>query len=213
MRSAGISPSKHRLIVWKGPRDRDHIVFVPWCLDPFVLARLCLFRQPLYFLCGPPANLGLVPVFCRHLVLHLQFGGVVLVCPVVHLGVDERQRYLGHSCWLAVARAGKNYVFHARAAKRFRRLLAEHPGDGVGNVRLSTTVRPDDGGHPLAMKLQLSAVAERLESEYLEPFQFEQRTPLRQLLRISRLSSERSREIRSSASTKSRDLLSLRTSQ
>jgi hypothetical protein len=54
-------------------------------------------------------------------------------------------------------------------------LLAQHPGDGIGNVRLSAAIRPDDGRNALAVKLEVGAVAKRFEPENLKPLQFKQR--------------------------------------
>ena len=79
---------------------------------------------------------------------------------------------------LAVARAGKNHVFHARAAQRLGRLFAQHPRDGVGDVRFSAAVRPDNGGDAVPVELQFRAVTERFEAKYLELLQFEQRALL-----------------------------------
>src|SRR5208282_176339 len=85
------------------------------------------------------------------------------------------QRDFGHARGFAVAGSGEDYVFHTRATQRLRRLLAEHPGDGVGNIRLAAAVGADDGGHSVPVKLEFGAVAERLEAENLKPFQFQQR--------------------------------------
>ena len=95
----------------------------------------------------------------------------------VHIGVDERQRHFGHARGLAVARAGEDDVFHARAAQRLGRLLAQHPGDGVGNVGFSAAVRPHNSGDAVAVEFQLGAVAERLESQNLQLLQFQHVNP------------------------------------
>src|SRR4029077_6395110 len=81
---------------------------------------------------------------------------------------------LSHARWLAITGASKDDVFHARTAKRLGRLLAQHPRDGVRDIGLAATVRANDGGHAVPMKLEFGAVAERFESENLESFQFEQ---------------------------------------
>ena len=98
---------------------------------------------------------------------------------VVDFGIDQGERNLGHAGGLAVARAGEDDVFHADAAQGLGRLLAQHPGNGVGDIRLAAAVRADDGGDAVAVKLQLGAVAERFESEDLQLFQFEQLLLLR----------------------------------
>ena len=61
-----------------------------------------------------------------------------------------------------------------------RRLFAQHPGDGVGNIRFAASVGADDGGDAFALKAQFGAITKRLESEDLQLLQFEQlRTPSR----------------------------------
>ena len=107
-----------------------------------------------------------------------QLGRVVLVEPVVFLRVNQRQRHFGHPGRLAVASAGEDHVFHARAAQGLGRLLAEHPGNSVGNIRLAAAIGADDCGHAVSVKLEFGAIAKRLESENLELFQFEQLTLL-----------------------------------
>ena len=113
-----------------------------------------------------------------HVVLKIEFRGIVLVCTVVNLGINQRQRDLGHASWLAIPRTGEDHVFHARAAQGFCRLLAKNPRDGIGNVRFAAAVWADNGGDALTMKLEFGAVAKRLESENLKSFQFEQRALL-----------------------------------
>ncbi len=109
------------------------------------------------------------------IVLDVDFGGRVGVGAVVGFGVDQGQRHFGHAGGLAVARAGEDDVFHAGAAQGLGRLLAQHPGDGVGNIRLAAAVGADDGRHTVPVELEFGAVAERLEPENLKPLQFEQR--------------------------------------
>ena len=125
---------------------------------------------------GLGAHGGFVPVLFRDLVHHFDLGPGD-VYPPVHVGIDERQRHLGHAGGQAVARAGEDDVFHARAAQRLGRLLAQHPGDGVSDVGFSAAVRTDNGGDAFAMELQLGAVAERFESQDLQLFQFQHINP------------------------------------
>ena len=139
--------------------------------------------QPLSFLCGSGAKVRFIPVFARQLVLNFDLGRFVSVGAVIDFGIDQGERYLGHAGRLAVIGPGEDDVFHARPAQRLGRLLAEDPRNGVRNVRLATPVRADDGRNPIAVKLELGAVAERLEPENLQPFQFEQRKLLRSAVR------------------------------
>ena len=75
---------------------------------------------------------------------------------------------------LAVARAGEDHVFHPGAAQALGRLLAEHPTDGVAQVRLPAPVRTHDGRNTRAVKAHLGPVAERLKSLDFNAFEFQQ---------------------------------------
>ncbi len=77
--------------------------------------------------------------------------------------VLERQVHLGHAERLARGAPVEDDVLHRVAAQLLRALLAEHPADGVGDVRLAAAVRSDDAGDAVAER-QVGAVAERLES-------------------------------------------------
>ena len=98
-------------------------------------------------------------------------------CAVVDLGIDQGERDLGHSGGLAVAGAGEDDVLHADAAQALGGLLAQHPHDGVGDVRLAAAVGADHGGDAVSRQMDLRAVAERLEAEHLDLFELEQTTP------------------------------------
>ena len=63
----------------------------------------------------------------------------------------------------------------------FGGLLAEDPGDGVGDVGLAAAVGADDGGDAFAGELDLGAVAEGLEAEDLDFLELEQIRPLRRV--------------------------------
>ncbi len=117
------------------------------------------------------AQSGLVPIGVGHVVLDFDLG---LRDVAVDLGVDKGERDLGHAGGLALARAGEDDVLHVHAAEEARRLLAQHPGDGVGDVRLATAVGTDDGGDAVALEAEVGAVTERLEAEDLKLLQFQQ---------------------------------------
>src|SRR6185437_6076323 len=106
---------------------------------------------------------------------------------VIDLGIDERQRYFGHAHRLAIARARKDDIFHLDTAQALGRLLSEHPRDGVGDIRLTAAVGPDDGRNAFTRELHFGAIAEGLEAEDLYFFELEQgmipRTVLRGRLR------------------------------
>ena len=79
------------------------------------------------------------------------------------VGVDQRHRNLSHADRLAVARAGKDHVFHASAAQALGRLFTKHPSDGVAQVGLAAPVGSHDSRHPAARKTHFGAVAKRLK--------------------------------------------------
>ena len=160
-------PSSRRRLRRRGPASGDYrpVVF-------FVgLAGTNFLGVALGFFGAGGAQGRLVPVI-RHVVLHIDLG---LSDVAVHLGIDQRERHLGHAHGFALARAHEDDVLHVDAAQQARRLLAQHPRDGVGDVRLAAAVRTDDGGDAFALEAKIGAVAERLESEDLQLLQFEQR--------------------------------------
>src|SRR5437660_145026 len=77
--------------------------------------------------------------------------------------LNLRRRHLRHSSRLAITCAREDHILHARAAQRLRRLLAQHPGNRIRNIRLAAPIGADDRRHAVARKLQLGAVTERLE--------------------------------------------------
>ena len=64
---------------------------------------------------------------------------------------------------LRPAAAGKDDVFHLRAAQRFRALLTEHPADRIHHVALAAAVWPDNGGHPRRKKKKYTLSAKDLK--------------------------------------------------
>src|SRR5262249_53518847 len=97
------------------------------------------------------------------------------------------QRYFGHSSGLAIASSREDDVFHARATQRLGGLFAQHPRNRVGNIRFPAAIGADDGSDAVSMELEFRAVAERLEAEYVQLFQFEQRlTPQMRSAGVSR---------------------------
>ena len=80
----------------------------------------------------------------------------------------ERRLRVAHGC--ALLCAAEDDVLHLRAAQRLGTLLAEHPADGVGNIRFAAAVRADDGSD-VAAELQHSLVRERFEALDLQGFQ------------------------------------------
>ena len=123
------------------------------------------------------AEASLVPVG-GEAVVDDDLGAAVEAGAVVDLGVDERKGDLGHAGGLAVAGAGEDDVLHLDAAKRFGGLLAKNPGDGIRDVGLAAAVGSDDGGDAFAGELDLGAITEGLEAEYLDLLELEQLRPL-----------------------------------
>ena len=79
------------------------------------------------------------------------------------VGVVEDEGGLGVADGGALGGAAEDDVFHLRAAQGAGALLAEDPADGVGYIRFSAAVRPDDGG-TVAAELQKRLVREGLEA-------------------------------------------------
>jgi hypothetical protein len=81
--------------------------------------------------------------------------------------IGESQRNLGEANGLATLAAIENHICHLIAAQRFRRLLAEYPANGIEHVRLSATVRSDNGSDAF-VKIKKRFVGERFKAEQLE---------------------------------------------
>ena len=97
---------------------------------------------------------------------------------VVDLRVNEGEGDLGHAGGFAVPSAGKDDVFHLDAAEGLGGLFAKNPGDGVRDVGLTASVGTDYRGDTLAGELDLGAITEGLETEYLDLLELEQLRPL-----------------------------------
>ena len=85
------------------------------------------------------------------------------------LGIVEDERHLGKADRAALRRAAEDDVLHLCAAQRPRGLLAQHPADGVRNIRFARAVRPDDRRYA-AEKPYLGPVGKRLEALQDEAF-------------------------------------------
>ena len=70
-------------------------------------------------------------------------------------------------------RAVEDDVFHLFAAEGFRALLAEYPGDGVGNIALAATVRADDRRDAGIVDGDLSLFRERFKPNHLDTSKFQ----------------------------------------
>ena len=88
-----------------------------------------------------------------------------LEIPLVAL---EQQRHLGHAERPALAVAGEDDVLHGLATEMLGALLAQHPADGVDDVRLSAAVRADDG-RDAERKLEDGPLQERFEAVQFDP--------------------------------------------
>ena len=82
----------------------------------------------------------------------------------------------------AVPRAGEDHVFHAGAAQALGGLFAQHPTDGVAQIRFAAAVRAHDGGDARPVEPHFGPVAERLKTLDFDAFQFQQNAYLSQLL-------------------------------
>ena len=59
-------------------------------------------------------------------------------------GVVERDGHLRHAALLALFGAVKDHARHLVEAQFFAFLLAQHPADGVHDIRFARAIRPDD---------------------------------------------------------------------
>src|SRR5579859_6087566 len=82
-------------------------------------------------------------------------------------GVVEDHGDLGEGGPVAALAAGVDDLFHLLAAQVARLAGAEHPLDGIDDVRLARSVGADDCGHT-AFKKYLSLPGEGLEAQQLQ---------------------------------------------
>jgi len=81
--------------------------------------------------------------------------------------VVDDHLHLGQAEGLAGGAAGEDHVGHLGASQRVWTLFAQHPRDGVGDVRLPRAVRTDDDGHA-GGELEDGLVRERFETAHAE---------------------------------------------
>ena len=69
-----------------------------------------------------------------------------------------------------IARALKDDVLHLAAAQMLYALLAQNPGDRIGNVALAAAIRPDDAGDSVTGEDDFSVVREGFKAGDFEAF-------------------------------------------
>jgi hypothetical protein len=84
--------------------------------------------------------------------------------------IDQRHRDRRHAERLLIARPREDHVFHTGAAQALGGLLAEHPTDGVAQIRLTAAIRADHGSDAAAIEFQLCSVSKGLETLDFDAF-------------------------------------------
>ena len=79
-------------------------------------------------------------------------------------GSDQNHGHRRHSDRFAGLGAREDHVFHAGAAQAAGGLLAQHPADGVAQVRFAAPVRTHHCCDPAAVETQFRLVAEGLKA-------------------------------------------------
>src|SRR5206468_4571902 len=80
----------------------------------------------------------------------------------------KMQHNFRHATGGPVARTLKDDVFHFGAAQMLYPLFAQNPGDGVGDVALAATIRPDNRSYPVTGEDEVSVVRKGLEARDFE---------------------------------------------
>ena len=73
-----------------------------------------------------------------------------------------------HATGFAIARALKDDVFHFGAAQVLDALLAQDPGDSVGNIALAAAIRADNAGYAITSEDEVSMVRKGLKARDFE---------------------------------------------
>ena len=113
------------------------------------------------------------------LVVDKVFARTVAVHTAGHydLGIFRRERtvtvvddngYFGKAHRGTFLGTAKDYVLHLAHAEERRPLFAEHPADGICNIRLTASVRTHDGRKPLRGEVDFSPLGEGLEPKNLK---------------------------------------------
>ena len=84
----------------------------------------------------------------------------------------EREADLGEPQGLALVGSVEDDFLHRAAAQGLGALLAQHPGDGLGQIALAATVRPDDRRDP-GREVTHHRLDEGLEAVDFQAFEFE----------------------------------------
>ena len=85
--------------------------------------------------------------------------------------------HFGHAAGRTIPRALKDHVLHLTATQVLDTLLAQDPGNRVGDVALATAVRPDNAGYAFTCEAEVSMVREGLESCDFETLKLEHYCP------------------------------------
>jgi hypothetical protein len=93
------------------------------------------------------------------------------------LAVVEDERDFGNVDRVALDGTLKDHFVHAGRPEQARPLLAKHPSNGVGDVRLAASVGAHDG-RDAVVELQGNAIGKRLESRQFEPGEPHGRSPV-----------------------------------
>src|SRR6266699_2600810 len=80
-----------------------------------------------------------------------------------------------HPAGRTIARALKDDIFHFAAAQMLYALLAQDPGNSVGNIALAAAVRSDNARDSLTGEDEVSVVREGLEARDFEASKLEHR--------------------------------------
>jgi hypothetical protein len=81
---------------------------------------------------------------------------------------QQVQNDFRHSAGLAVARSLKDHVLHFGAAQMLDTLLAQNPGDGVGNIALAAAIWAHNAGYAVTSEDEVSMIRKGLKARDFE---------------------------------------------
>src|SRR6478736_3327430 len=81
--------------------------------------------------------------------------------------------HFSHATGRPIPRPLKNDILHFTTTEMLHALFAQHPGNGVRDVALAATIRPDDGCYSVSSEDDLCVIGEGFKTVDFQALKFE----------------------------------------
>jgi len=78
------------------------------------------------------------------------------------------QHDFSHAAGRPIARPLKDHILHLAATQMLHALLAQYPGNGIGDVTLAAAVRTDNAGYSFTSEDEVGVVSKGLKAGYFQ---------------------------------------------